>query len=298
MAGKPFSLGYVGIGLMGGPMSERLVKLGWQVTAYDIGPPRMAAAKAAGARTADSAADAARDADVVLLNLPTNDAVIDAVFGANGVASAVGAKHLVVDFSTIPVDECRRHAVRLGEATGCRWVDAPVSGGPPASGAGTLTVMAGGEAADLERLAPLVKDISARCTHMGPVGAGLAAKMINQLIVGVGHAMIAESVALCGKAGIDAARIPDCLAGGYADSNVMKAYWPRMVEQDFAPRGYLRQLLKDLEMVNAWAGTLKAPVPQLAQALSLLRLAASHGYSELDSSAVVKIFKANSVLST
>src|SRR3954464_13630129 len=134
MAGKPFSLGYVGVGLMGGPMSERLGKLGWQVSAYDIAAPRLAAPKGAGARTANSAADVARDTDVVLRNLPTNDAVIDAVFGANGVARAVGAKHLVVDFSTIPVDECRRHAARLREATGCRWVDAPVSGGPPAAG--------------------------------------------------------------------------------------------------------------------------------------------------------------------
>jgi 3-hydroxyisobutyrate dehydrogenase-like beta-hydroxyacid dehydrogenase len=123
------------------------------------------------------------------------------------------------------------------------------------------------------------------------VGAGLTAKMINQLIVGVGHGMIAEAVALCGKAGIDAARIPECLAGGYADSNMMKAYWPRMVERDFAPRGYLRQLLKDLEMVNKWAGELKAPLPQLGQALSLLRLAASHGLSEQDSSAIIKIYK-------
>ena len=102
--------------------------------------------------------------------------------------------------------------------------------------------MAGGEAPDLERIAPLMKDIAGRCTHMGPVGAGLAAKMINQLIVGVGHAMLGEAVGLCEKAGIDAARIPECLAGGYADSNVMKAYWPRMVQRDFAPRGYVRQL--------------------------------------------------------
>jgi 3-hydroxyisobutyrate dehydrogenase-like beta-hydroxyacid dehydrogenase len=151
--------------------------------------------------------------------------------------------------------------------------------------------MAGGEAADVERLAPLLGDISARCTRMGPVGAGLAAKMINQLIVGVGHAMYAEGVGLCAKAGIDAARIPECLAGGYGDSNLLKAYWPRMVERDFAPRGYLRQLLKDLEMVHAWAGTLKAPMPQLAQALSLLRLAASHGLAEQDSSAIVTIYK-------
>ncbi|MFN2643510.1 MAG: NAD(P)-dependent oxidoreductase [Burkholderiales bacterium] len=291
MDAKPFSLAYIGVGLMGGPMSARLAKLGWQVTAYDIAPQALSAAATAGVRRASSSAEAARNAEVVLLNLPTNDAVIDAVFGADGVARAASAKQLVVDFSTIPVDECRRHAARLHEASGCRWVDAPVSGGPPASAAGSLTVMAGGEEAELERLAPLMRDISARCTRMGTVGSGLAAKMINQLVVGVGHAMLAEAAALCAKAGIDAARIPECLAGGYADSNVMKAYWPRMVEQDFAPRGYLRQLLKDLEMVNAWAGALKAPVPQLSQALMLLRLAASHGYSELDSSAVVKIYK-------
>ena len=148
---------------------------------------------------------------MVLLNLPTNEAVEDAVF-ARRLIQACGRHSCVVDFSTIPVDACRSHAARLAKATGCRWVDAPVSGGPPAVAAGTLTVMAGGDAADLERLAPLMKDIAGRCTHMGPVGAGLAAKMINQLIVGVGHAMLGEAVALCEKAGIDAARIPECLA--------------------------------------------------------------------------------------
>jgi 3-hydroxyisobutyrate dehydrogenase len=280
---KPFSLGYVGVGLMGGPMVKRLASLGWRLKTYDIVPERSGTA---------SAAEAARDVDIVLLALPTNDAVKDAVFGRDGVANVATARQLVVDFSTIPVDECRAHAARLLGQSGCRWVDAPVSGGPPAAASGSLTIMAGGAAADLERLQPLLRDVGARCTRMGEVGAGLAAKMINQLVVGVGHAMLAEGVALCRKAGIDPARIPECLAGGYADSNVMKAYWPRMVEQDFAPRGYLRQLLKDLEMVNDWAGHLKAPAPMLMQALSLYRLAASHGYSELDSSAVVKIYEA------
>ena len=279
---KPFTLGYVGVGLMGGPMVKRLTSLGWQVKGYDIVPERS---------TVKSAAEAARDADVVLLNLPTNDAVKDAMFRADGVASALTARQLVVDFSTIPVEECRSHAARLLEKTGCRWVDAPVSGGPPASASGSLVVMAGGEEKDIARLAPLMQDIAQRCTRMGPLGAGLATKMINQLVVGVGHAMLAEAVALCEKAGIDAARIPDCLAGGYADSNVMKAYWPRMVQQDFAPRGYLRQLHKDLELVNDWAGHMKAPAPMLMQALSLYRLAMSHGFSELDSSAVIKIYR-------
>ena len=278
---KPYTLGYVGVGLMGKPMSERLASFGWQVRGYDIVAERS---------MARSAAEAARGADVVLLNLPTNEAVKAAVFGPEGVAAAVTARHLVVDFSTIPVDECRSHAARLLAETGCRWVDAPVSGGPPAAAAGTLTIMAGGEERDIERLAPLMQDIAGRCTRMGPVGSGLAAKMINQLVVGVGHAMLAEAVALCEKAGVDAARIPECLGGGYADSNLMKAYWPRMVERDFAPRGYVRQLLKDLEMVNKWAAALDAQRPMLSQALFLYRELAKRGYTELDTSAVMKLY--------
>ncbi|HWA37849.1 MAG TPA: NAD(P)-dependent oxidoreductase [Burkholderiales bacterium] len=289
MADK-LNLGYVGIGLMGLPMAQRLAGLGWRVRAYDIVAARLSAAAASGVQAAASPADAAQGADVVLLNLPTNDAVEEVLFGAQGLAGAMRAPQLLVDFSTIPVEACRSHAARLREQSGCRWVDAPVSGGPPAVAAGTLTVMAGGEEGDLERLAPLMRDISGRCTRMGETGAGLAAKMINQLVVGVGMGMLAEAAALCAKAGIDAARIPECLAGGYADSALMKAYWPRMVERDFAPRGYVRQLLKDLEMVNAWAGGLKAPAPMLGLALSLYRLAASHGDSELDTSAVVKVY--------
>ena len=273
-----FPLGYVGVGLMGGPMTRRLASLGWQVRGYDIVPERSGVA---------SVAEAANGAPVIALNLPTNDAVKD-VLGQ--LLPVMRAPQLVVDFSTIPVDACREHAARLFEATGCRWVDAPVSGGPPASQQGTLTVMAGGDAADLERLAPLMRDISQRCTHMGPLGAGLAAKMINQLIVGVGHAMLGEAVALCERAGIDAARIPDCLAGGYADSNVLKAYWPRMVARDFAPRGYVRQLLKDLEMVHAWAEGLQSRTPMLDSALSAYRQLKGAGHSELDTSAVVKLY--------
>jgi 3-hydroxyisobutyrate dehydrogenase len=273
-----FPLGYVGAGLMGGPMVRRLTLLGWQVRAYDIVPERSAVG---------SVAEAVRGADAVLLNLPTNEAVED-VLGK--LLPALRAPQLVVDFSTIPVDACRSHAAKLLAASGCRWVDAPVSGGPPAVQAGTLTVMAGGEPADLERIAPLMKDIAGRCTHMGPVGAGLAAKMINQLIVGVGQAMLGEAVALCEKAGIDAARIPECLGGGYADSNVLKAYWPRMVERDFAPRGYVRQLLKDLEMVSAWAKNLGSRTPVLESALAAYRELKKQGHSELDTSAVVKLY--------
>ena len=284
-------LGYVGVGLMGLPMVRRLVSLGYVIDAYDIVPARIEAAVASGAAAAASPADAARNAHFVLLNLPTTEAVEVAVFGDGGVASGLRPPQLVIDFSTVKVDKGRAFAQRLRERTTCGWVDAPVSGGPPASGTGTLTVMAGGDAGDIARVAPLMADVSSRFTHMGPAGAGLVAKMINQLIVGCGHAVMAEALLVAEAAGIDAARIPQCLAGGHADGTLLQKLYPRMAARDFAPQGYARQLLKDLEMVNEFAGGLKAPVPMTGEALSLYRMLIHLGHAELDTSAVFKLYE-------
>ncbi len=274
--------GYVGVGLMGLPMTRHLLSKGHSVVAYDIVAGK---AEASGAKVADSPAGVCAGVDAVLLNLPTNKSVEEAVFGANGVASAV--ESVVVDFSTIKVENGKKFASRL--ETG--WIDAPVSGGPPAAANGSLTVMAGGEKADIERLTPLWKDIAARFTHMGPVGAGLAAKMINQLIVGCGNAVLAEACALAEAAGIDAARIPACLAGGHADSTLMQQIYPRMAARDFAPRGYARQMLKDLEMVNELAGKLHAPTPMMGEALSLYRMLVHRGHAEVDTSGIFKLYE-------
>ncbi len=284
-------IGYVGVGLMGLPMVRRLVSLGYPVRAYDIMAAQLEAARAAGAQAAASPDDAARDAEIVLLNLPTTDAVEQAMFGVDGVATALKPPQLIVDFSTIEVARGKAFAARLREATGCGWIDAPVSGGPPASAAGTLTVMAGGDAADIARIAPLVADVASRFTHMGASGSGLAAKMINQLIVGCGHAVMAEALLLAEAAGIDAARVPECLAGGHADGALLQKLYPRMAVRDFAPQGYARQLLKDLEMVNAFAGALKVPVPMTGEALSLYRMLIRRGHAELDTGALFKLYE-------
>lgn len=291
MTVPPIRIGYVGVGLMGLPMVERLASLGYEIVAYDIVGERVRLATAAGARSAASASEAVRDADFVLLNLPTTDAVEQAVFGAGGVAGAIEPPQLVIDFSTNEVARGKGFAAQLREQTGCGWIDAPVSGGPPASAAGTLTVMAGGTPEDIARVSPLMSDIAARFTHMGPAGSGLVAKMINQLIVGCGHAVMAEALLVAECAGIDAARIPECLAGGHADGTLLQKLYPRMVQRDFAPQGYARQLLKDLEMVNAFAGGLKAPVPMAGEALSLYRMLVRRGYAELDTAAVFKLYE-------
>ena len=284
-------IGYIGIGLMGLPMTRRLLERGYAVAVCDIVAARTEAARAAGATVAATPAEAVRGADIVLLNLPTPEAVAQAAFGEQGVASALRSPQLLVDFSTVKVEQGRAFAAKLREQTGCGWVDAPVSGGPPACAAGTLTVMAGGDAAEIERVRPLMADIAGRFTPMGPSGAGLAAKMINQLIVGCSFAVLAEAVGLAEAAGIDAARIPECLAGGYADSSMLQKVYPRIVERDFAPQGYARQLLKDLEMLNEFAGGLKSPLPMAGQALSLYRMLVHLGYAELDTAAVFKLYE-------
>lgn len=288
---KKLKLGYVGIGLMGLPMVRHLISRGYAVNAYDIVPARLDAARTAGAETAASPADVVTGADVVLLNLPTPEAVEQAVFGERGVAMAIRPPQRLIDFSTIKVEQCRRFAARLARDTGCAWIDAPVSGGPPAAGSGSLTVMAGGDEVDIAALRPLFADVAARFTHVGPTGAGMVAKMLNQLIVGCGHAVMAEAVVLAEAAGIDAAKLPECLAGGHADGSLLQKLYPRMVKRDFAPQGYARQLLKDLEMVNELAGQLKAPTPMMGEALTLYRMLVHLGHAELDTAAVLKLYE-------
>jgi 3-hydroxyisobutyrate dehydrogenase-like beta-hydroxyacid dehydrogenase len=284
-------IGYVGVGLMGLPMAKRLLSLGYALKACDIVPERTEAARAAGAEAARSPAEGAADVEFVLLNLPTTAAVEEAVFGERGVAAVVRSPQLVIDFSTIEVESCKAFAAKLRNATGAGWIDAPVSGGPPASGSGTLTVMAGGEPAEIARARLLFADVAGRFTHMGPSGSGMVAKMLNQLIVGCGHAVMAEAVVLAEAAGIDAARLPECLAGGYADSALLQRLYPRIVKRDFAPQGYARQLLKDLEMVHELAAGLKAPTPMMGEALSLYRMLVHLGHSELDTAAVLKLYE-------
>ena len=284
-------LGYLGLGLMGGAMTRHLVSKGYSIIGYDPVADKCAAAKAHGVNIAVDPRDVAQNTDFILLNLPTTEAVVAALFGEQGLASRLTPPQLIVDFSTIKVDVARELAARLLVERNCGWVDAPVSGGPPAASTGTLTVMAGGRDEDIERVKPLMADIAGRFTPMGPAGSGLVAKMLNQMIVGCTHAVLAEAAILAESAGIDARLIPECLAGGHADGSLLQRLYPRMVERQFAPQGYLRQLLKDLEMVNAFVGSSGSSAPMTAEALSLYRMAARLGFSELDTSAVIKVFE-------
>jgi 3-hydroxyisobutyrate dehydrogenase-like beta-hydroxyacid dehydrogenase len=284
-------IGYIGVGLMGLPMLKRLLSLGYTAKTCDIAADRVAAATAAGAQAAQSPAQACADVDLVVLNLPTTEAVEAVVFGEAGVATAIRPPQLVIDFSTIKVEKCKAFAERLRAATGCGWIDAPVSGGPPASGTGTLTIMA--EAMQRTSSAPASCSPTSRALHSHGAerrgDGGEDAKSTHRRLRSCRDGRSRRS--LPKPQGIDAARLPECLAGGHADGSLLQKLYPRMQRRDFAPLGYARQLLKDLEMVNEFAGGLKAPIPMTGEALSLYRILVHLGHSELDTAALVKVYE-------
>jgi 3-hydroxyisobutyrate dehydrogenase-like beta-hydroxyacid dehydrogenase len=232
------------------------------------------------------------------MSVTTSAAVEAAALGREGIAAAGRLEgKVVVDLSTTEVATTKRVAAALAHATGAGFVDAPVSGGPGAAASGTLAVMAGGEAEAIQRVRPIIERLG-RLTHMGAVGAGQATKLVNQTLVLANYCVIAEGLRLAEAYGVDAAKIPGALAPGYAGSNLLPVLLERMIARDFAPRGYARQALKDLEMLNAAAADRHLAMPMAAQALTLFRLLVAQGKSELDGAAVVTLYPEPSAAST
>jgi 3-hydroxyisobutyrate dehydrogenase-like beta-hydroxyacid dehydrogenase len=212
----------------------------------------------------------------------------DATLGARGVAASDIAGKIVADHSTAEIKATLRVAGQL-QARGAEFVDAPVSGGPGAAENGTLAIMAGGAEAAIARIAPVMQHLGVM-THMGGVGAGQATKLVNQTVVLTNYCVLAEALRLGEAYGVDTTKIAQALAPGHAGSNLMPVLLPRMIEKDFAPRGYVRQVLKDLEMLQAAAADEHVAMPMAAQALTLYRLLAASGRTELDGSAVVTLY--------
>jgi 3-hydroxyisobutyrate dehydrogenase len=289
MADDKGRVGFIGLGLMGQAFTRRLVACGYRVIGYDVRRQQIAAAQAHGVEPAGSAAEVARASELVHVCVMTKDDLAQAVFGADGVAAGGAAGKLLVDHSTTDAGVTRALAERLRTEAGMGWVDAPVSGGPPAAAAGTLAIMAGGAEEDVARAQPVLADLGT-CTHMGPVGAGQTTKMVNQILVLNNYCILAEALALAEAGGVDAARIPAALGAGYAGSTMLQKLYPRLVARDFAPAGYAFQALKDLDMVHDLAKALQVPTPMSAQAASLFRILNAKGHGQLDGLAVLKLY--------
>jgi len=289
-ANKGEKLGYLGLGMMGFPMARRLVSAGHDVTVWNRSAGKAAALVDAGARFAGHPSGVADTASILFMCLTDAAAVEAVVFGPKGLSNASGAGKLVVDFSSIHPDAARKIAARLKMANGMGWIDAPVSGGTVGAEEGTLAVMAGGEASDIERVRTYVLAMARRLTHMGPTGAGQTTKLCNQVIVGCAMAVLAEATRLAVNAGIDATRLPEALAGGFADSIPLQLFVPRMAQGIHSPPfGHVSTMLKDLDTVIDVARDTSSPVPMAGLAAQLFRLAKAARGSDADALEIYKL---------
>lgn len=287
------SLGFAGIGLMGLPMCRRLLAAGYPLTVWNRNPAKCAPLVAAGARQVASPSELCEHADVVMLCLADTAVVREVVFGPAGVAEGAKGGQLLVDFSSLEPTATREMAAQLLSQTGMAWLDSPVSGGVVGAEAGSLAIMVGGEAADLERVRSVLLNLGQRVTHMGGVGAGQVTKACNQMIVACNALVIAEVVALAEQAGVDARLIAEALAGGFADSKPLQILGPQMAESRFEPvKWHVRTLLKDLDTAVKFSREQGSATPISGLAAQLMRLHGAQGFLAKDPATLVQMYRA------
>ncbi|MEN9893156.1 MAG: hypothetical protein RLY78_3451 [Pseudomonadota bacterium] len=280
----------LGIGIMGSAIAGRLLERGHALRLYDPDPQKMAPLAARGAHAAASPAEAARGAAFVITSLNAAAIVRRAVLGEGGAAESLGAEALLIDMSSIDPPSTRALGDALRQRCGAGWVDAPLSGGAPKAATGQLTVMAGGTEADVARAATLMQDLCANFTHMGPAGAGQTTKLVNQLLCAIGFQAVAEAVRLAEAGGVDAARLSQALAGGRADSQILREFGPKMAARDERPTGRIDNMLKDLEAVQSFSQAQRLPLPLTAQVSELHRAFVAAGLGPLDTVAMLRQF--------
>lgn len=271
----------LGTGMMGLPMARRLAQAGHEVHVWNRTRAKAEPLAADGVSIHDSAADAVRGVDFAV-SLLESGAIVGEVLFTLGVADAMPKGSLFIDMASIQPREAREHAGKLA-ALGVRHLDAPVSGGTLGAQAGTLAIMAGGEAADFEHALPVFAALG-RATHVGPHGAGQLAKLANQMIVGITIGAVAEALLFAAKGGADMAKVREAIQGGFADSRILQLHGQRMVERDFAPRGRMAVQLKDMRNALATAGEIGFDAPITALFERLYAEGVDHGLGELDHS--------------
>jgi len=274
-------IAFLGTGLMGQPMVARLLAAGHDLSLWNRSPQKLAPLVAAGGRPFATPAAAVEGATLLCLCLTDGGVVEEVMFGVNGAAWALDARAVVVDFSTIGPEPTRRLAARLATSSAAHWLDCPVSGGVAGAEAGSLVILAGGDAAAIDRVRPILALLSGRVTRMGHVGAGQAAKLCNQLIVAANMLAIAEAMHVGEALGIDLGQIPAALQGGFADSRPLQLFGPRMAPpvDPGPPVSELRTMYKDIKAIGASAADAAAQTPLLGQieAMWARLIEAGHG---------------------
>ncbi len=280
-------IGFIGTGIMGLPMAQNLQKAGHSLLLSEHHDKAPAALVEAGAVALANPKEVAQEAEFIIIMVPDTPQVEDVLFRENGIAEGVGPNKLVIDMSSISPSATKAFAEKI-DATGARYLDAPVSGGEVGAKAATLSIMVGGSEESFARALPLFQVMGKNITLVGENGAGQTAKVANQIIVALNIQAVGEALLFAAKNGADPARVREALMGGFAGSKILEVHGERMIKGTFDPGFRISLHQKDLNLALAGARELGLNLPNTANAQQVFSTCAAIGGSGWDHSALIK----------
>lgn len=284
------NIGFIGLGIMGKPMSKNLLKAGYQLVVFDINENSVAELVAAGAQRGESIKDVASRSEVIITMLPNSPHVKEVILGENGLIGAAKQRTLVIDMSSIAPLVSRE----VGEALAAkeiRFLDAPVSGGEPKAIEGTLSIMVGGNEADFEESLPILKCMGASAVRCGDVGAGNVTKLANQIIVAINIAAMSEALVLATKSGVDPESVYKAIRGGLAGSTVLDAKAPLIMDRKFDPGFRIDLHIKDMNNILETGHEVGVPLPLSAAVMEMMQALKVDGHGNKDHGSLVLFYE-------
>ena len=283
-------IGFIGLGIMGKPMTQNLLKAGYSVVVFNRSQGAIAALVSDGAISATSPKHVAEQVDVTITCLPDSPDVEAVVLGPDGIIEGVRSGTLLIDMSTIAPATSRKLYAALSEK-GVQALDAPVSGGDIGAQQGTLSIMVGGDASAFDRALPILQAMGRNIVHIGAAGAGQVTKACNQIVVALTVQAVAEALTLAKKSGVDGAKVRAALLGGFAQSRVLEVHGERMLEGRFEPGFKLELHRKDMHIVLQTGREVNLPLLGSSQVASLMDALIAQGKGGLDNAALISLYE-------
>jgi len=273
-------IGFIGVGIMGKPMCKNLIDSGYKLVVYDVNEEALNEVVEYGAKKGNSPKSVAENSDIIITMLPNSPHVKNVVLGEKGVIEGVKEGQILIDMSSIAPLVSQEVAKEL-EKKGVEMLDAPVSGGQEKAQSGTLAIMVGGKD-QVFRQCKAILEIMGKPVLVGDIGAGETTKLVNQVIVAINIAAVAEGLILGKKAGVDPERIFEAIKGGLAGSQCLTDKAPRMFKGNYDPGFRMKLHVKDLNNVLETSRELHVAMPILAQVMEMMQTLLAEGYAEID----------------
>ena len=283
-------IGFIGLGIMGKPMSKNLLKAGHELVVCDFNKDAVAEVVAAGAKEGANGAEIAKECDVIITMLPNSPHVRSVALGENGIVEGAHEGTVLIDMSSIDPVESKKIGAELAKK-GIEMLDAPVSGGEPKAIDGNLSVMVGGKKELFDKYYDMLMVMAGSVVYVGELGSGNVAKLANQIVVAVNIAAVGEALSFAKKAGTDPELVYQAIRGGLAGSTVMDAKAPMMLSRNFKPGFRIELHIKDLTNALNAAHAIAAPVPLTGQLMEMMQALKADGYEKEDHSSLVKYYE-------